>query len=109
MQLNRPANAPEFNRMLRKIQPGAEPITIKAGIILGLNDENESPMKRTEGGSTYKRENVALVSCLLGCLKHIKHESGSETLSIVEQQKNQYSSKLAQLSNNMSKDFEFPA
>ena len=85
MQLNRPANAPELNKMLRKIQPRAEPLTIKAGIILGLNDENESRMKKNEGGKGMKRENVALISCLLGCLKHIKHESGSETVSIIEQ------------------------
>lgn len=37
MQLNRPANAPEFNKAHRKMEPGVEPITIKAGMIMGLS------------------------------------------------------------------------
>lgn len=37
MQLNRPSNAPEFNKEHRKMEPGVEPITIKAGMIMGLS------------------------------------------------------------------------
>ncbi len=37
MQLNRPANAPEFDRGFRKIEPGVEPLTIKAALTMGLS------------------------------------------------------------------------
>lgn len=67
MQLNRPANAPAYDKSFRQIEPAQEPVTIKAGLVLGLDQIND---KKQENYHNF--DNVALVSCLLGSFKEFK-------------------------------------
>ena len=72
MQLNRPANAPEFDKVHRKMEPGVEPVTIKAGMIIGLTTDHKAAHHLPEDAHKPK---VAVVSCLIGSLKHAKEAS----------------------------------
>jgi hypothetical protein len=42
MQLNKPANAPAFDKNHRRMEPGQEPVTIKAGLVMGLSNTASS-------------------------------------------------------------------
>lgn len=66
MQLNRPANAPEYNKNHRNFEPQQEPVTIKAGLVLGLDK-----IKNQEVQTQQNFDSVALVSCLLGSFKEM--------------------------------------
>ena len=62
MQLNKPAAAPA----LEKGRAGEEPVTIKAGLVMTIGQV------KSTAASQDKKSTVALVSCILGSLNHLK-------------------------------------
>lgn len=71
MQLNKPATAPEFDKMARKMEPGLEPLTIKAGLVMSLSSITGGRASSARGSD--KTDKIALVSCMLGSMKHLKN------------------------------------
>jgi hypothetical protein len=73
MQANRPANPYSFIETHRNVDSGKEPLTIKAGLIMSLTDS------QTAQDKSDTTNNIALVSCLMGCLKQYKEEKKFES------------------------------
>lgn len=55
------------------MEPGVEPVTIKAGMIIGLSASHKAITPKADDAQL--KPKVALVSCLIGTLKHAKDNS----------------------------------
>ena len=79
MQLNRFPNTPAYEPKIRQIEAANEPVTIKAGIVLSLS--NKPHKHHTIDHGPEKTDKVALVSCLLGSVKHFSQLPESDALT----------------------------
>ena len=79
MQLNRFPTSPAYEPKMRHIEAATEPVTIKAGLVLSLSHKPHK-MHTVDHGAE-KTDKIALVSCIIGSLKHVNQLPDTETLT----------------------------